>query len=371
MPRCGTRQFADFLNRHPRLCLQGEIRGTLLGTIRGALEAAQQAYPRGYAARAFREKRARGVIDLFGLLSKGNRITKQGADIHGFKCPQMERQQGHITAIVRPAFKRLVWLHAIRNPVDCWLSLRAMPWFSDDPDQFVERYCSSLDYARNRRTKWGRTGRDGNRCAPVTTGAPAPTLAMGTTIAALDLDAFIASADKPGWLGQHLFAPLGLAPSAAELAHFAATTDNRNATTRATGAARSRMLDPADHARFEHHAPGSKRPSPPTTRGWARNWPCACPRSMRPGSKRNRPTRGTRHEPRFSPARFPPGAWAGVLLALLALLCAGDRPVRPRSILPPRAAMPPPAPAPEQLWPRWAPRSPARRWPRRARKPAC
>jgi hypothetical protein len=148
MPRCGTRQFADFLNRHPRLCLQGEIRGTLLGTIRGALEAAQQAYPRGYAARAFREKRARGVIDLFGLLSKGNRITKQGADIHGFKCPQMERQQGHITAIVRPAFKRLVWLHAIRNPVDCWLSLRAMPWFSDDPDQFVERYCSSLDYAR-------------------------------------------------------------------------------------------------------------------------------------------------------------------------------------------------------------------------------
>lgn len=27
--------------------------------------------------------------------------------------------------------------------------------------------------------------------------------------------------------------------------------------------------------------------------------------------------------PRFSPVRFPPGAWAGVLLALLALLCAG------------------------------------------------
>lgn len=251
MPRCGTRQFADFLNRHPRLCLQGEIRGTLLGTIRGALEAAQQAYPRGYAARAFREKRARGVIDLFGLLSKGNRITKQGADIHGFKCPQMERQQGHITAIVRPAFKRLVWLHAIRNPVDCWLSLRAMPWFSDDPDQFVERYCSSLDYARTLAERSGtETG-----APPVTTGAPASTLAMGTTIAALDLDAFIASADKPGWLGQHLFAPLGLAPSAAELAHFAATTDNRNATTRATGAARSRMLDPADHARFEHHAP--------------------------------------------------------------------------------------------------------------------
>lgn len=256
MPRCGTRQFADFLNRHPRLCLQGEIRGTLLGTIRGALEAAQQAYPRGYAARAFREKRARGVIDLFGLLSKGNRITKQGADIHGFKCPQMERQQGHITAIVRPAFKRLVWLHAIRNPVDCWLSLRAMPWFSDDPDQFVERYCSSLDYARAIAERSGaERGGTETDAPPVTTGAPTPTLAMGTTIAALDLDAFIASADKPGWLGQHLFAPLGLAPSAAELAHFAATTDNRNATTRATGTARSRMLDPADHARFEHHAP--------------------------------------------------------------------------------------------------------------------
>lgn len=245
MPRCGTRQFADFLNRHPRLCLQGEIRGTLLGTIRGALEAARQAYPKGYAARAFREKRARGVIDLFALLSKGNRITKQGADIHGFKCPQMERQQGHITAIVRPAFKRLVWLHAIRNPVDCWLSLQAMPWFSDDLDQFVERYCSSLDYARALAERSGaersRTGRSGAETS--------------TTITALDLDAFIASADKPGWIGQHLFAPLDLAPSAAELARFAATTDNRNATTRATGTARPRRLAPADHARFEHHAP--------------------------------------------------------------------------------------------------------------------
>jgi hypothetical protein len=33
MPRCGTRQFADFLNAHPRLCLQGEIRSGLVNTI--------------------------------------------------------------------------------------------------------------------------------------------------------------------------------------------------------------------------------------------------------------------------------------------------------------------------------------------------
>lgn len=236
MPRCGTRQFADFLNRHPRLCLQGEIRASLLAPMRALLDAGEAAYPTGYAANFYRQKRARGVIDLFGLLSKGKRTTKPAADIHGFKCPLIERQQAQITALVAPSFRALVWLHCIRNPADCWLSLKAMPWFADSLGQFVERYCASLDAARALAARQERQG-------------------LAVVTHALDLDDFIASADKGEWLGRHLFAPLGLAPDAATLAHFAATTDNRNATSRATGSPRATGLDPDDLAGFSAHAP--------------------------------------------------------------------------------------------------------------------
>lgn len=234
MPRCGTRQFADFLNAHPRLCLQGEIRSNLVGTIRATLAAGDRAYASGYAANYYRQKRAQGVIDLFALLSKARRISKPVADLHGFKCPQMERQSAAITAIVQPAFRRLNWLHCIRNPADCWLSLQAMPWFSDSLDAFVDRYCASLDQAR---TIADAAAPDG----------------LDVSMTPLDLDAFIAAADKPAWLGKNLFASLGLALSGDELARIVATTDNRNATERATGSARAKVLSPQDHAAMAGH----------------------------------------------------------------------------------------------------------------------
>ncbi|NMN07143.1 MULTISPECIES: tetratricopeptide repeat protein [unclassified Novosphingobium] len=240
MPRCGTRQFADFLNAHPRLCLQGEIRSALVGTIRATLEAGDRAYASGYAASYYRQKRAQGAIDLFTLLSKAKRLTKPGADIHGFKCPQMERQSAAIAAIARPAFRRLAWLHCVRNPADCWLSLKAMPWFSDGMDQFVERYCNSLDQARAI-----ADARSPHDLAPD---------GLETAISPLDLDAFIAAANKADWLGRHLFAPLGVAASEAELARFVATVDNRNATERATGSARAKLLCSEDHAAMARHA---------------------------------------------------------------------------------------------------------------------
>ncbi|GHC97449.1 hypothetical protein [Novosphingobium pokkalii] len=235
MPRCGTRQFADFLNAHPRLCLQGEIRSGLVNTIRATLDAGDRAYASGYAANYYRQKRAQGVIDLFTLLSKARRISKPGADLHGFKCPQIERQSAAITAIVRPAFATLHWLHCIRNPADCWLSLKAMPWFSDSLDQFVTRYCDSLDQARAIAE------------APAVEG-------LAVDIHALDLDAFIAAPDKPAWLGQHLFGPLDVAVAPEALARIVAGTDNRNATERATGSARPKVLSAEDHAGLRRHA---------------------------------------------------------------------------------------------------------------------
>ncbi|WP_333835957.1 hypothetical protein [Novosphingobium sp.] len=236
MPRCGTRQFADYLNRHPRLCIQGEIRSGLVNTIRATLDAAERAYPEGYAANYARGKRAQAVADLFGILSKDRRLFRPEADIHGCKSPQLERQHGTLGAIVAPAFERLVWLHCIRNPVDCWLSLQAMPWFRDDLDTFVMRYCTSLKRAR-----------------AIADGPAPPGLAV--TIHPLDLDASIAAPDRAGWLAGHLFAPLGLSPSRQELDDIVATTANRNATSSTTGRPRPTTLTATDHAGFARHVP--------------------------------------------------------------------------------------------------------------------
>ncbi|MFD2780234.1 hypothetical protein ACFS32_02845 [Novosphingobium pokkalii] len=89
MPRCGTRQFADFLNAHPRLCLQGEIRSGLVNTIRATLDAGDRAYASGYAANYYRQKRAQGVIDLFTLLSKARRISKPGPTCTGLSARRL------------------------------------------------------------------------------------------------------------------------------------------------------------------------------------------------------------------------------------------------------------------------------------------
>jgi hypothetical protein len=275
MPRCGTRQFADFLNAHPRLCLQGEIRSGLLGTIRATLDAGDSAYASGYAANYYRQKRAQGVIDLFTLLSKRGGSASRGPTCTGSNArrwsararrspPSSARHSPRCTGCTYPQSGRLLAVahgHAV---------------VFRQPRPVRGRYCDSLDHAR------AIAERSGAERGGTETGAPRdarrpPPLAMGTTIAALDLDAFIASADKPGWLGQHLFAPLGLAPSAAELAHFAATTDNRNATSAPRAARGPACSIPPTTPGSSTMPVGSKRPSPPTTRGWARAGPAPAP----------------------------------------------------------------------------------------------
>jgi hypothetical protein len=76
---------------------------------------------------------------------------------------------------------------------------------------------------------------------------------LAVDIHALDLDAFIAATDKPA-AGPHLFDPLGVAVAPEALARIVAGTDNRNATERATGSARPKVLRPKTMRRLRRHA---------------------------------------------------------------------------------------------------------------------
>ncbi|MCH7628500.1 hypothetical protein [Novosphingobium percolationis] len=223
MPRCGTRQFADFLNRHHDVCIQGEIRHALLRPLRDMMAAGDAAYPQGYASNYFQRKRAQAVVELFASFSKARRVMKPKATFHGFKTPQIESHHKRIDQIVGTSFATTAYLYCIRNVADCYLSLVEMPWFTDGPNAYIDKYIESLETAIELRHASLRTG-------------------ARASIGVLNLDDFIACDDKPTWLARRLFHPLTIPASDEWIKEIAETTDNRNATERATGTRRAKVL---------------------------------------------------------------------------------------------------------------------------------
>jgi len=226
MPRCGTRQFTDFLNQESSICLQGEIKQSLIDPIRQMVEAADRVYADGAYSGRYRKKRAQLLLQLFSHLSKSYPFHKPSATIHGFKTPGIEKAYQTLNSLFLPSTHRLVYFYCIRNISDCYLSLCSMPWFKATPKQFVAKFLRSLTAARQIKAS--------------------PEAEKGqVAIEILNLDAFIASTDRAQWLATRLFAPVDLQPKAAWLQSIASTTGNRNSTERATGKKRDTQL-PAD-----------------------------------------------------------------------------------------------------------------------------
>lgn len=223
MPRSGTRQFADFLNRHPAIAVQGEIRHSLIRSVRKLLSAADAAYPSGYAASYYHKKRARAVSDLFSGLSKGRRVSKPKATIFGFKTPLAEHYRTYVTEIVGDSFAHTNYFYCIRNVVDCYLSLIEMPWFLDGPNEYITSYINSLGDAVALHEQAAASG-------------------SRLSIGVLNLDDFIRSEAKPAWVEARLFAPLPITPDPAWIDEIVGSTSNRNATEKATGKRRKKEL---------------------------------------------------------------------------------------------------------------------------------
>ena len=227
MPRCGTRQFADFLNRDDRICIQGEIRSTLIPYISKLVLKADNEYKSGKLQKYFsKKKRYDAAVELFSLFSKGRRYKKKTALIHGFKPPGAELQHKVLCSVILPSVNKLIFFYCIRNIKDCFLSLSAMPWFRRTAEQFISRYIKSLKTAITVEQK------SNNENAK-------------TRICILNLDDFIATEEKANWIKQKLFSPLGIELSFSEAQAYINTTENRNSTMRATGTKRETVLPEA------------------------------------------------------------------------------------------------------------------------------
>lgn len=236
MPRSGTRQFTDFLNRHPAICIQGEIRHSLIRSVRDLMISADAAYPTGYAAKFYHKKRAKAVAELFASFSKVRRVTKPKAKIQGFKTPHGEHYHRMIKDIVGESFDHTSYFYCIRNIADCYLSLIEMPWFLDGPNRYINNYITSLGNA----LALQKLAESGD---------------ARVSIGILNLDDFIRSDAKPGWISARLFASLTVDASPDWIEDIVGSTSNRNATERATGKRRAKHLEGPAAEVFERRLP--------------------------------------------------------------------------------------------------------------------
>jgi hypothetical protein len=232
MPRCGTRQFTDFLSKDERICIQGEIKTSLIPYMRDLLLRADSEYDSGKQQKYFSRKRLEAVIQLFSLFSKGAKAFKPSASLHGFKTPNAELCYKELFSMILPSVDRLVFFYCIRNIKDCFLSLSAMPWFNRTPEQFIDRYIKSLKTAIkiNKKTK-----KESSK----------------TSIYTLHLDDFIAAEDKAHWLISKLYAPIGIDLPLARATDYIEKTGNRNSTVRMIGTKRETELAPDINAFFQ------------------------------------------------------------------------------------------------------------------------
>ncbi len=223
MPRSGTRQFSDFLNRHPDIAIQGEILDALVPCIRDMMVAGDAAYGTGNSSKNYRIKRARIVIDNFSGFSKGKRVSKPKSEIVGFKTPRVERRYKDLILIAGDSFQTTEYFYCIRNIADCYLSLLAMPWFAASPYSYIKNYISSLSDA----VKLGKISKKGG---------------SRVALRVLNLDDFIRSDSKTDWLSDRMFSVLPITTEPAWLEEIAANTENRNATENAVGKKRAKTL---------------------------------------------------------------------------------------------------------------------------------
>jgi hypothetical protein len=231
MPRCGTRQFADLLDRDDRVCLQGEIKQSMILPIYELVKAADAAYVDGTQLKYYQKKRALAVAEMFSFFSKANRNVKLEPSIHGFKTPNIEFLHEMLSAIFLPSTDRLNYLYCIRNIKDCYLSLTSMVWFNKTQEQFIARYIRSLKTA----VELSNISKmDGSKVA----------------VGILNLNSYIEAQDKADWLISRIYRPLGIDIAKEQAIKIVSTTENRNATERATGKSRPKNVTDEVHAVF-------------------------------------------------------------------------------------------------------------------------
>jgi hypothetical protein len=221
MPRSGTRQFADVLNQHPNICIQGESSRHSVPAIATFLGKLEKIYPSADRHQA-EEQRYRALALAFAAAGKGRPRLAPKADIHGIKSPNHELVHCDLTRLIGAYASPVVYLYCIRNLRESYLSYLSMR-FAKTVQMYIRTYLGSL-------------------AAAMAINEASEANPAKVRISVLHLDDFISTSDQGAWLSRRLFDPLGLKVTGPAATRLLAKTVNRNATAQAAGRVRLTQL---------------------------------------------------------------------------------------------------------------------------------
>lgn len=250
MPRSGTRQFTDFLNRSSKFHLEGE----LFDEVDAAASLVEKVFRRqlkylksfpdfkdphqqSIATNTFERRRREMLVYLVNFLSKSTKAQSQADIIYGFKNPDIEVKFLKLNQLFGVGFCKIYYIYCIRNVADSYLSNFSRPWFKQRPEEFIEKYLDSLKNAVRMR-KLSEQSTDPR-----------------FSIHVMNLDSFIESSDKAQWLSTRLFANLDVNLSRDETMEIVQSTPNNNATKNRSGTERSKILEDETAVVFKNSLP--------------------------------------------------------------------------------------------------------------------
>lgn len=227
MPRCGTRNFASLLNKYRHFAIQAEIPFPLLEGALKLIQNADSTFEKGNpkVPPIWRARRYDAIAGAIMLVSKANPLVRRNAIVQGFKLPNAEFESDLLDEVLLPSVSRVHYMYCIRNPVDCYLSLSAMPWFRRTAEGYIQNYIRSLNRICDMKQK------------AVASGAQ-------VSFAIFNLDTFIAAKSQARWLSQNMFAPLDVEVSPKRCQLFLESMGYINSTKQATGKDREKTLPP-------------------------------------------------------------------------------------------------------------------------------
>ncbi|MFN4296665.1 MAG: sulfotransferase [Brevundimonas sp.] len=180
--RSGTRMCANLLANSGVVELQGEIPREIAQETLSWLTAARAAAAPTQPERVYSLARS-----VFRDITPARPMDRPDALWFGHKTPHHERHFDRYEAIFDQPGGLPVYVYCLRNPFHVWRSYRVMPWGGfDRPGGFLKSWLRSV-------AAWERM----RQVAP-------------ERVLLFNLDAMIRAPDREVWLGDALFAPLGL-----------------------------------------------------------------------------------------------------------------------------------------------------------------
>ncbi len=127
MPRSGTRQFADILNRLDYVTIKGEVYTNSFKSIPGFITSANNDHDGKWTEPSYLKNRLKTILNIIAGISKGSNapFNFNNCDISGFKCPYIEIQKNTIDFLFKEEVDKVYFFYCSRNIKDNFLSYKS------------------------------------------------------------------------------------------------------------------------------------------------------------------------------------------------------------------------------------------------------